>query len=186
VGSASPHLHERPAGMRATAAVTTLHAFSAFFMRLAMISLTVTAMVRMPAVVIGHHGHRDVAELGFTRQLGFGEVGHTDHIHAPASINVGLGLGGKRRPFHAEIRATRLGGHAGFVAGSRENANQLRADGIGELTWAPGPRRRKWKRGRACGRRTGREDEVERAVLFLERATALSEMMRSTPSDFMA
>jgi len=29
------------------------------------------------------------------------------------------------------------------------------------------------------------DDEIERPVLLFERATALSEMMRSTPSDFM-
>jgi len=82
VASASPHLHERP---RACAPPRPLP-LARIFRVLHEVSDDLVdgnrAMVRMPAVVIGHHGHRDVAELGFTRQLGFGEVGHTDHIHA--------------------------------------------------------------------------------------------------------
>src|ERR1017187_9705209 len=41
--SADPHLQARLAGIRATAAATTLHAFSEFCLRLLMMSLTVTA-----------------------------------------------------------------------------------------------------------------------------------------------
>src|ERR1019366_4996689 len=41
--SADPHWHARPVGIAATAAATTLLAFSAFLTRLAMMSVTVTA-----------------------------------------------------------------------------------------------------------------------------------------------
>src|ERR1019366_8506928 len=43
----------------------------------------------VPAVVVRHHGHRRVADLGLARQLGFLEVGHADHVHPPTPVHVG-------------------------------------------------------------------------------------------------
>ncbi len=43
-------------------------------------------VLRMPAVVIGHHRDRHIAELSFARQSRFGEVGHADDVHAPTAI----------------------------------------------------------------------------------------------------
>src|ERR1035438_10312382 len=38
------------------------------------------AVIGVPAIVIGHHGHGDITDLRFARQLGFLQVGHADHV----------------------------------------------------------------------------------------------------------
>ena len=62
----------------------------------------------MPAVVVGDHRDRNIAKLGFARQLGFLQVGHADDIHAQAAVDVRLRFGGKLRTFHAEICSAAL------------------------------------------------------------------------------
>src|SRR5450631_25834 len=37
--------------------------------------------MRMPAVVVGHHGDGDVTKLRLARQFGFLQVGHADHAN---------------------------------------------------------------------------------------------------------
>ena len=41
-------------------------------------------VIRVPAVIVGDHGHGGVAQLGLARELGFGHVGHADHVAAPS------------------------------------------------------------------------------------------------------
>jgi hypothetical protein len=54
-------------------------------------------VVGMPAVVVGDHGDRRVTDLGLASELGFGHVGHADHVAAPAAVQVALGAGGELR-----------------------------------------------------------------------------------------
>src|SRR5690348_14063901 len=74
-------------------------------------------MLRVPAVVVGDHSGGDVADFGFAGETSFLQVGHADHIHPPAAVNVGFGAGGKLRAFHAEVGAAALADHAGLAAG---------------------------------------------------------------------
>ena len=62
-------------------------------------------MMGMPAIVIGDHGDRGVAQLRLARELGLGHVGHADHRAAPGTIELGFGTGGKLRPFHDHVGA---------------------------------------------------------------------------------
>ena len=39
-------------------------------------------VMRMPAIIVGHHGHSDVADFGFASQLCLLQIGHADHVHA--------------------------------------------------------------------------------------------------------
>ena len=72
--SARPHLQSRSAGIARTASRITFCAFSALRLRLADDFLQRDrAVLRMPAIVVGDHGHGGVAELGFAGQLGFGD-----------------------------------------------------------------------------------------------------------------
>ena len=86
----------------------------------------------MPAIVIGHHRHGHVTDFGFTRQLGFLEVGHADDVHAPGAVHVRLGPGRERRPLHAEVRAAAVGVYSGGAAGLFEHVAQVRADRVRE------------------------------------------------------
>ena len=69
-----------------------------------------------PAVVVGHHRHRRVADLRLPRQLRLLQVGHADHVSAPAPIQVRLGAGRKLRPFHAHVRSAALTDNALLIA----------------------------------------------------------------------
>src|SRR5579859_4514162 len=86
--------------------------------------------MRMPAVVIRNHRDRHIAELGLASQLGFLQVGHADHVHAQAAVNVGLGLGGKLRAFHAKVGSTLFADYANLLAGGFHDAREFSADGI--------------------------------------------------------
>ena len=69
-------------------------------------------MAFAPAVVIGHHGERRVAHLGFAGQLGLLQVGHADHIGAPAAIKIALGAGRELRALNTDVGAPNLADHA--------------------------------------------------------------------------
>src|SRR5713226_4295715 len=57
----------------------------------------------MPAVIIGGTGDHGVTQLGLACQLCLRQGGHTDEVHAPTAIGVGLCLCGEQRAFHADI-----------------------------------------------------------------------------------
>ena len=86
----------------------------------------------MPAVVVGHHRHRHIADLGFTSELRLLQVGHADHVHAPAAIDVRFRLGRKLRALHIQIRSAPLASHACFFAGSLHDLRKLWAYRIGK------------------------------------------------------
>ena len=144
-------------------------------------------VIRMPAIVIGHHGDSDVADLGLARELGFLEIGHADHVHAPASIQIRFGQRRKRRPLHAQIRAALLDADACFHRRAVRDPRQLRADGMREADVRDQAFAEKSRDcARASGRRTGPGSTKSSGLCSsLSEPTALSERIRSTPSDFM-
>ena len=50
-------------------------------------------MMRVPAIIVRHHRYGDVTEFRLARQFRLLQVGHADHVHAQAAIDVRLGLG---------------------------------------------------------------------------------------------
>ncbi len=156
--SARPHLHSRAAGIARTALRSTLPAFSALRLRLAMISASVTELCSgMPAIVIGDHGHGGVAELGFARQLGFRDVGHAHDIEAQLPVHVRFGQRGKLRPFDAHVSAAAMGLHARRIASRRPARSRAARRWACRSPRGPRCRRRKtWPRAGRCGRKTGR------------------------------
>ena len=85
----------------------------------------------VPAVVVGHHGDRRVADLGFAGELGFGHVGHADHRAAPAAIEVALGPRRELRPLHDEVGAAARDGNALRPRRRLDQIDQHRAHRIG-------------------------------------------------------
>ena len=88
--------------------------------------------MRMPAVIVGDHRDGDVTDLRFARELGFLQVGHADHVHAPTAIDVRLSPGGKLRTFHAQVSSSALAGDPGLLARAGYNPGQFGAYGVGE------------------------------------------------------
>ncbi len=138
-------------------------------------------MLFVPAIVVGDHGDRHVTDLGFARELGLLQIGHADHVHAPTAIDVGFGLGGKRRALHAEV-STALGHvNASLDARFPHDLGKLRADRIGEAD----VRHQSFaeKSGDAAARaveKLVRNYEFERRVFFLEGADGAQ---RNNPLD---
>ena len=70
-------------------------------------------MAVVPAIVVRDHGHGGVADLCFTSQLGFLQVGHADNIGTPTAIEIRFGAGGELRTFHTNVDAALFGDYAG-------------------------------------------------------------------------
>ncbi len=87
----------------------------------------------MPAVVVGHHGERGVAELGLAGESRLGEVGHADYRDSPGAIESRFGQRRELRTFHTKIRAPLVHGRAGVARGRNDRARQLRVDRPGKL-----------------------------------------------------
>ena len=125
--------------------------------------------MRMPAVVVGHHGDGDIADLRFARQLGFLKIGHADHVHAPAAVDVGFGLGGKLRTFHAQVSSAALANDSSFLAGAFHHASQVRTNWIreGDMGHDAVPKKSIDAVARAVEKLVG-DDELQRLMLFLQ------------------
>ncbi len=124
-----------------------------------------------PAIVVGHHGDGGVTDFGFAGELGFLQVGHADHVGAPAAIEVRLGLGGELRAFHADVGAAEFADDADRAAGMRRGFGDSGADRIAEghvAHDAVAEERGDAMEG-AIDELVG-NDEVGGLVLFLERA----------------
>ena len=91
------------------------------------------AMVRVPAVIVGDHRHRHVAELGLAGELGLGHVGHADDIGAPVlAIHPALGQGRELRPLHGQVGAAHMRLDADRGGGPAQRAAQPGAGRLGE------------------------------------------------------
>jgi hypothetical protein len=65
---------------------------------------------RVPGVVVGGHADHRVGELGFARELGFGEAGHVDAGAGPGAVEVGFGPGGELGSFCRGLGSLSAGG----------------------------------------------------------------------------
>ena len=146
--SARPHWHARSAGICA-------HGVAQYVARVFGIAIQIgddfgqrhRTVLRMPAIVIGDHGHRRVAKLGFARQLGFGDVGHADDLEAQLPMHVRLGQRGKLRPFDAHVGAAAMRLHARRVARRAQHARAAARRWACRSPRGPRCRRRKtWPR----------------------------------------
>src|SRR5271169_498333 len=88
--------------------------------------------MRMPAIVVRNHRHRDVAKLRFARQLRFLQVGHADHIHAESAVNVRLSPRRKLRTFHAHVSSAALAGYSDSRACFLDHSRQFATYWIGK------------------------------------------------------
>src|SRR5215469_10405399 len=128
-------------------------------------------VMRMPAVIIGDHCDRDIANLGLAGEFGFLQVGHTDDVHSKAAVDVGLGLGGKLWAFHAEVRSAALADDADLHAGVFDHACEFCADGVGETDVRDNSVSEESIHAVACAiEELVGDHEVEGLVLFLQRS----------------
>src|SRR5690348_8724556 len=88
--------------------------------------------MRMPAIVIGHHGYRYVAEFSFAGEFGFLQVGHANDVHAEAAIDIRFRLGGELRTFHAEVGPATFSDDSRSPAGMCNDASEFGAHRIGK------------------------------------------------------
>src|SRR6185437_3580685 len=123
-----------------------------------------------PAVVVGDHGDGGVADFGFAGQLGFLQVGHTDHVGAPASVEVRLCPGGKLRAFHADISAARFPGDPGGGAAPSRSLGHNGTNRIAKGDVADDAVAEKGGDAKECAvdELIG-DDEIRGLVLFLQR-----------------
>ena len=99
---------------------------------LMMAATSTSACSCVPAVVVGHHGDRRVANLGLAGELGLGHVGHADHVAAPAAVEVALGARRELRTFHDEVgAAARRRQCCSSRAAASTRSTSSRAHGIG-------------------------------------------------------
>ena len=84
----------------------------------------------MPAIVIGDHRHRRVADLRLAGELCLRHIGHADHVALPRAVELAFGEGGKLRPLHDEIGAAALQRHADPGPGSDERVADPAADWV--------------------------------------------------------
>ena len=169
--SAAPHLQLRRSGIAATVWRTTLAGIVSIFQQHCDDLIDCDRIVmRMPAIVIGNHGHGDVTNFSFAGQFGFLQVGHANHVHAPTAVNIGFGLGRKLRPFHAQISSTALASNRRCLAGSFDHLSELRTDRIGKsnVSHDAFTEKRIHAMTRAIEELIGNY-EVERLVFFLQR-----------------
>ncbi len=84
----------------------------------------------VPDVVVGGERHRRVAQLGLAGQLGLRHIGHSDHRHAPAAVDVRLPSRGELRPLDADIRAAPMHAGAALPRARLERAGEIPAHRI--------------------------------------------------------
>src|SRR5690242_11094223 len=84
-------------------------------------------MLRMPAIVVGNHGDRCIAELRFARELGFGDISHADDDETQPAMHVRFGERRKLRAFDADVRAAAVNGNRGMDASVSEGCGNLSA-----------------------------------------------------------
>src|SRR5260370_42016937 len=89
-------------------------------------------MLGVPAVVIGDHGNRRIANLRFARQPRFRHVGHTDYVESKLPVYFRLGQRRELRPFDADISTAAMNDDGLMNAGIGKNSRQLTAGRIRE------------------------------------------------------
>src|ERR1700742_4406725 len=87
-------------------------------------------MAVVPAIIVRHHGHGGVTDLGFTSEFGFLQVGHADDVGTPAAIEIRLGAGGELRAFHADVDSAEFCDYARGLCSVLDGLRNDGADGI--------------------------------------------------------
>ena len=93
----------------------------------------------------------------------------------------------KLRTFHADVGAAAVRLHTGAVAASARCAERCAQVGLSKPTCATMPSLKKVET--RCSRAVEElveDDEIERRQILTQRPTALTEIIRSTPSIFIA
>ena len=141
----------------------------------------------VPAVVVGDHRQGGVADLGLAGELGLLQVGHADHVGAPASVEVRLGAGRELRAFHADVGAAAACRRPRPPRRpSRKPVRHGAQTGSPKATWAtmPSPKKVPTRAKVRSMNWSGITKSVGLCSSFSE-PTAETERMRSTPSIFM-
>ena len=130
------------------------------------------AVAGMPAIVIGDHRHRRVAELRLAGELGLRHVGHADHVAAPRAVELRFGEGRELRALHHEIGAAALAGDADCPGCRLDAVARSGADRLGQrhMRDAAGPEEALLAREGAVDELVD-EHEVPGAQLLAQRAT---------------
>src|SRR5262245_10051152 len=89
-------------------------------------------MIGMPAIVVRDQCDGRITDLRFTREFCFLKVRHSDDVHSPGAVRIGLCFGGELRTFHADICTASLDAYAGFTACGLHDIRQSMTDGFGE------------------------------------------------------
>src|SRR5947207_5929867 len=127
-------------------------------------------MMRMPTVIVRNHSNRDITYFRFACELRLLEIGHANHVHAPTTVELRLGLGGKLRAFHAEIGPAALADDFGLLTCLANNIRELRTDGISKCNVRNYPVAKKCIHAMACAvHKLVGNQELQRLVLFLQR-----------------
>ncbi len=88
----------------------------------------------MPAVIIRRESEHAVAHLGFASEFGFWNRCHTNDSWTKGfSVVARLGAGGKRRAFHAHIRATEVNAVGNTFCGLLDPLTHIEIKRIGEF-----------------------------------------------------
>ena len=128
-------------------------------------------VVGVPAVVVGHHGERRVADLGLARELRLLQVGHADEVRPPGAVELRLREGRELRPLHAHVGPAHVVRGARLRAGLGHHLRQVPAEGVRERH--VGHEAVAEERGLALPGAVDElvgHDHVERLVALLERA----------------
>ena len=140
----------------------------------AMTCSTVTeSCVGVPAVVVGDHGQRRVADLGLAGELGLLQVRHADDVHAPRAVQLATRRASRTAGPRCRRRCRRRGWMAPASAqASRQDAESPAQNGMreGHVGHQARGRRRSTRRCvRAVHELVG-DHHVQRRVLLLQRA----------------
>ena len=128
-------------------------------------------VVGVPAVVVGDHGERRVADLGLARELRLLQVGHADEVRPPRAVELRLGEGRELRPLHAHVGPAHVVRRARLRAGLGHHLRQVPAEGVreGHVGHEAVAEERRLALPGAVDELVG-HDHVERLVALLERA----------------
>ncbi len=127
-------------------------------------------MVRVPAIIVGHHRNDGVRQFRLAGELGFGHRRHADDAGAPGAVEIALGERGELRSLHADIGATSGIFDVFLGASSGERVGKARIDGMGHRNMGDEARTEKalFAREGAIDELVG-DDELARRQLLLQR-----------------
>ena len=125
--------------------------------------------MRMPAVIVRNHGYRRVTNFCLARQLGFLQVSHANHVHAPTAVYIRFRPGRELRTLHAQVCAATFADDTYFLAGLFHDAGKFRTYRVRKRDVGDNAVAEKCIRSMACAvEKLVRDHEFQGFVLFLE------------------